>query len=66
MINYAIQAVLFAAGAVCLMVGLGAKQAGVTNGDTSQVAIGYAIAGVGVVFAIFAIYWPGKNRHDSN
>jgi hypothetical protein len=66
MIQYAIQAVLFAASALLLFSGMAFKNAGVTNGDTYQIRIDYAIVGVGVVFAIFAIFWPGKNRRDSN
>jgi hypothetical protein len=66
MIHYAIQSVLFAVSALLLICGLGAQQAGVEEGNPTQTAIGYAIVGVGVVFALFAIFWPGKNRRNSN
>jgi hypothetical protein len=66
MIHFATQGVLFAVSAVLVFVGIAVTQAGVANGDKYHAAIGYAIVGVGVVFAIFAIFWPGKNRRDSN
>ena len=66
MLPYAIQAVLFAVSALLLFFGFAFKNAGVENGDTYQITIGYAIVGVGVVFAIFAIFWPGKSRRNSD